>query len=43
MKFVNLDDGGKNDKFLVVGLSKGMIIFVRVDNLDHIYARFSIH
>ena len=31
------------DKFLVIGLSKGMIVFVRVDNLDHIYARFSIH
>ena len=31
------------DTFLVVGLSKGTIIFVRVNNLDHIYARFSVH
>ena len=31
------------DTFLVVGLSKGTVLFVRVNNLDHIYARFSIH
>lgn len=38
-----VDQEGDTDKFLVIGLSKGMIVFVRVDNLDHIYARFSIH
>jgi WD40 repeat protein len=31
------------DQFLVIGLSKGTIIFVKMDNLSHIYARFSIH
>lgn len=31
------------DQFLVIGLSKGTVIFVKVNNLSHIYARFSIH
>jgi hypothetical protein len=31
------------DTFLVIGLNKGTIIFVKVDNLEAIYARFSIH
>lgn len=38
-----VEQEGDTDRFLVIGLSKGMIVFVRVDNLDHIYARFSIH
>lgn len=28
---------------MVIGLSKGTVIFVKMDNLSHIYARFSIH
>ena len=32
-----------NDHFLVMGLGKGAIVFVRVDRLDRIYARFSLH
>jgi hypothetical protein len=28
---------------LVIGLSKGTVIFVKVNNLSHIFARFSIH
>jgi hypothetical protein len=32
-----------NDHFLVMGLSKGAIVFVRVDKLDRIYARFPLH
>ena len=31
------------DTFLIIGLSKGTIVFVRVNNLDHIYSRFSLH
>ncbi|CDW78455.1 wd repeat-containing protein 87 [Stylonychia lemnae] len=31
------------DKFLVFGLSKGTIVFISVDNLELIHARFSIH
>ena len=31
------------DEFLIMGLSKGTIIFVRVDDLESIYARFSVH
>lgn len=27
----------------MLGLSKGSIVFVRVDNLDYVYARYSIH
>ena len=34
---------GKSDQFLVYGLSKGSVIFVKVNDLDHIFARFSIH
>lgn len=36
-------DEGNIDQFLVIGLSKGTILFVKVNNMDHIYARFSIH
>lgn len=36
-------EAGLLDKFLVMGLSKGTIVFVRLDNLENIYARFSIH
>lgn len=32
-----------NDNFLVFGLSKGHVIFVRIDIMDYIYARFAIH
>ena len=32
-----------NDNFLVIGLSKGHVIFVRLDMTNYIYARFSIH
>ena len=31
------------DNFLILGLSKGSIIFVKVDELDVIFARFSVH
>ena len=41
--YASIDQEGDTDRFLVIGLSKGMIVFVRVDDLDHIYARFSIH
>ena len=37
------DENETVDKFMVVGLSKGTIVFVRVDNINHIFARFSIH
>ena len=40
-QFVN--DGDDLDQFLVIGLSKGTILFVKVNNMDHIFARFSIH
>ena len=26
-----------------MGMNKGMVIFIRVDNLDYVYSRFSIH
>ena len=42
----NEPDEGLNDQcehFLVMGLSKGSVIFVRVDHIEHIYARFSVH
>jgi hypothetical protein len=39
----DLDGGPILDQFLVIGLSKGTVIFVKVNNLSHIYARFSIH
>ena len=32
-----------DDFYLCLGMSKGTIIFVRVDNLEYIYSRFSIH
>ena len=41
--FIQDPDGEDLDQFLVIGLSKGSIIFVKVNNLDQIYARFSIH
>lgn len=34
---------GMIDTFLIIGLSKGTIVFVKLDNLLNIYARFSIH
>ena len=37
---------GEPEGFLVMGLSKGNVIFVRADHIDHIehiYARFSVH
>ena len=37
------DPNKPNDIFLVMGLSKGTIISVWVDHLQHIYARFSLH
>lgn len=44
-KFVGEEDneGLPPDKFLIIGLSKGTVCFVRLDNLESIYARFSIH
>lgn len=33
----------KNDDFLVAGLETGTIIFINVNNLEQIYARFSVH
>ena len=42
-EFIESEDGQDLDKFLVIGLSKGTVIFVKVNNLSHIYARFSIH
>jgi hypothetical protein len=43
-QFIKDEDGGPIlDQFLVIGLSKGTVIFVKVNNLSHIYARFSIH
>ena len=36
-------DSEHSEKFLVMGLSKGSVIFVRVDHIELIYARFSIH
>lgn len=41
--FIDDPNGDMIDKFLVIGLSKGTVIFVKVNNLDHIFARFSIH
>ena len=31
------------DNYMIIGLSKGTIIFVQVDDLEAIYARFSVH
>jgi len=45
-KFCGTSEAVKNEEldcFLVIGLSKGTVIFVRIDNLDYIYARFSLH
>ena len=39
----DMDGGHILDQFLVIGLNKGTVIFVKVNNLSHIYARFSIH
>ena len=36
-------DSRPNDDYLIMGLSKGTIIFVKVDDLESIYARFSVH
>jgi WD40 repeat protein len=33
----------KTDRFLALGLSKGSVIFLQVDQIDFIYARFSFH
>ncbi len=32
-----------DDFYLCLGMSKGTIVFVRVDNLEYIYSRFAIH
>ena len=34
---------GKTDRFLVLGTSKGMILFLEVDIIETIYARFFFH
>ena len=31
------------DRFMAMGLSKGTVIFVAVDQIDHVYARFFFH
>jgi hypothetical protein len=31
------------DNFLALGLSKGTVIFIDVQNLERVYARFSFH
>jgi len=36
-------EDGSLDTFLVVGMNKGMILFVKMNNLDFIHSRFSIH
>lgn len=36
-------NGDANDNFLIFGLTKGHVIFVRMDMPDYIYARFAIH
>ena len=41
--FAKDPNGGVLDQFIVIGLSKGTILFIKVNNLDHIFARFSIH
>ena len=33
----------RDERFLVLGLSKGSVIFVQVDSLEKIYARFNVH
>ena len=37
------DDGDEVERYLVIGLSKGSVIFVQVDNIEKIYARFNVH
>lgn len=32
-----------NDNFLVLGMSKGHVVFIRLDMNKYIYARFAIH
>ena len=39
----DLKDSQDSDTFLVLGLSKGTLIFLQICDLDSIYARFSIH
>ena len=34
---------GKIDRFMVLGTSKGMVLFLEVDNIETIYARFFFH
>lgn len=34
---------GIHDSYIVFGMSKGSVIFVKVDKLEQVYARFSIH
>ena len=34
---------GVHDSYLIFGMSKGTVIFVKVDKLDQVYSRFSIH
>jgi WD40 repeat protein len=33
----------REETFLVLGMNKGMVLFVKMNNLDHIYTRVSIH
>ena len=37
------DEGDEVERFLVIGLSKGSVIFVKIDQIETIYARFNIH
>ena len=32
-----------DDNFLIMGLSKGSVIFVKVRDIENIYARISVH
>lgn len=34
---------GKVDRFLALGLSKGSVVFVTVDETDQIYTRITVH
>lgn len=36
-------DPNKTDRYLVLGLSKGSVVFVPVDDIENIYARFFFH
>lgn len=33
----------KTDRFLALGLSKGTVVFLDVERIEEIYARFSFH